>query len=112
MSTAQPIPFPASTSTAAGAVSGSEKENAPLRQTTLLGALDKGIAKGRKRTITLVSGDEVDLTAPIPVTLEVLNAMRLRIIELEDELAGPPPAKRAKTAASTSPKVSKPGKAS
>ncbi|KAJ7159693.1 hypothetical protein C8R46DRAFT_1164890 [Mycena filopes] len=80
------------------------KENTPLRQTTLLGALDKGIAKGRKRTITLVNGDELDLAASLPVTPEVLDAMRLRIVQLEDELATatPPPAKRAKTAASTS----------
>ncbi|KAJ7827079.1 hypothetical protein B0H13DRAFT_2439840 [Mycena leptocephala] len=82
--------------------SSSQKENAPinppLKQTTLLSALDKGFAKGRKRTITLVNGDEVDLTASIPV----LDAMRLRIIQLEDELATPPPAKRATTAASAS----------
>ncbi|KAJ7233611.1 hypothetical protein B0H12DRAFT_168183 [Mycena haematopus] len=83
--------------------SASQKENAPLnaplKQTTLLSALDKGIAKGKKRTITLVNGDEVDLTTSIPVTPEVLDAMRLRIIQLEDELA--PPAKRAKTAAAS-----------
>ncbi|KAJ6605360.1 hypothetical protein DFH09DRAFT_967151 [Mycena vulgaris] len=96
MSAAQTIPFPASTSTAEG----SRKENTPLKQTTLLGALNKGAAKGRKRTITLVNGDEVDLTAAIPVTPEVLDAMRLRIIQLEDELVGPSPVKRAKTAAS------------
>lgn len=34
------------------------KENAPLRQTTLLAALDKGIQKGKKRAITLVNGGE------------------------------------------------------
>ncbi|KAJ7030200.1 hypothetical protein C8F04DRAFT_1222440 [Mycena alexandri] len=96
MSTAQAIPFPAPSMFEA------QKENAPLRQTTLLSALDKGIAKGRKRTITLVNGDELDLAASIPVTPEVLDAMRLRIIQLEDELATPPPAKRAKTAASAS----------
>ncbi|KAJ7362955.1 hypothetical protein DFH08DRAFT_921150 [Mycena albidolilacea] len=96
MSSAQIILFPA-TSTVE-----SQKENTPLKQTTLLSALDKGLTNGRKRTITLVNGDEVDLTASVPVTPEVLDAMRLRIIQLEDELATPPPAKRAKTAASTS----------
>ncbi|KAJ7691336.1 hypothetical protein B0H17DRAFT_1133857 [Mycena rosella] len=103
MSAAHTLPFPA-----LAEASGSGKENAPLKQTTLLGALDKGTTKSRKRTITLVNGDELDLTASIPVTLEacfqrvfsVLDAMRLRIIELEDELASPPPAKRTKTTAS------------
>ncbi|KAF7367765.1 hypothetical protein MSAN_00840600 [Mycena sanguinolenta] len=102
MSAAQTILFPV---TSVVESSASEKENAPLhapfKQTTLLSALDKGIAKGRKRTITLVNGDEVDLTTAIPVTPEVLDAMRLRIIQLEDELATPPPAKRAKTAAAS-----------
>ncbi|KAJ7615249.1 hypothetical protein DFH06DRAFT_1145964 [Mycena polygramma] len=97
MSAVQTIPFPAP-SMAESSASASQKENAPLRQTTLLSALDKGITKGRKRTITLVNGDEVDLSASLPV----LDAMRLRIIQLEDQLATPPPAKRAKTAASTS----------
>ncbi|KAJ7791771.1 hypothetical protein B0H14DRAFT_3500087 [Mycena olivaceomarginata] len=92
MSSAQIIPFPATFAVE------SQKENTPLKQTTLLSALDKGLTKGRKRTITLVNGDEIDLTASVPV----LDAMRLRIIQLEDELATPPPAKRAKTAASTS----------
>jgi hypothetical protein len=32
--------------------------NAPLKQVTLLSALDKGITKGRKRTITLVNGGQ------------------------------------------------------
>ncbi|KAJ7160524.1 hypothetical protein C8R43DRAFT_1063769 [Mycena crocata] len=102
MSTAQTIPFP-STNTPMAEASISQKENAPpsLRQTTLLSALDKGITKGRKRTITLVNGDEVDLTAAIPVTSEVLDAMRLRIIQLEDEMASPAPPKRAKKAAPT-----------
>ncbi|KAJ7259880.1 hypothetical protein C8J57DRAFT_1720404 [Mycena rebaudengoi] len=97
MSTAQPIPFPASTPLAITSLV--EKENAPLRQTTLLSALDKGASKGRKRTITLVDGVELDLSASsIPVTPQVIEAMRLRILELEDELsAQPPPAKRAKT---------------
>ncbi|KAF7340480.1 hypothetical protein MVEN_01968300 [Mycena venus] len=101
MSAVQTIPFPATTPVVESSVSQKENAplNAPLKQTTILGALDKGIAKGRKRTITLVDGDEVDLTASIPVTPEVLDAMRLRIIQLEDELATPP-AKRAKTASS------------
>ncbi|KAJ7742020.1 hypothetical protein B0H16DRAFT_1693857 [Mycena metata] len=65
----------------------SHKENAPLGQTTPLSALDKGIAKGRKRTITLVNGG--------PRRNEASN------YTVEDELATPP-AKRAKTAASAS----------
>jgi hypothetical protein len=52
MSSAQIIPFP-TTSTVE-----SQKENAPLKQTTLLSALDKELTKGRKRTITLVNGGE------------------------------------------------------
>lgn len=66
------------------------KENAPLRQTTLLSALDKGLQKGKKRTITLVNGgekcfeeenafgivndallDELDLASALPVTAQV-----------------------------------------
>ncbi|KAJ7447594.1 hypothetical protein B0H11DRAFT_2082720 [Mycena galericulata] len=105
MSVTQTIPFPLANSSIAGPHV-AEKENAPLKQTTLLAALDKGIAKGRKRTITLVNGDELDLTASIPITSEVLDAMRRRIIQLEDELAVPPPAKRAKTAATASPVAS------
>ncbi|KAJ7933065.1 hypothetical protein B0H13DRAFT_1700934 [Mycena leptocephala] len=103
MSAAQTIPFPV-TSMLESSVSRKENTplNAPLKQVALLSALDKGITKGRKRTITLVNGDEVDLTASVPVTPEVLDAMRLRIIQLEDELATPPPAKRAKTSASAS----------
>ncbi|KAK7065023.1 hypothetical protein R3P38DRAFT_2595420 [Favolaschia claudopus] len=96
MSAVQSIPFPAPV----GEPSISQKENAPpLKQTTLLNALDKGVTKGRKRTITLLNGDEVDLAASVPVTQEVLDAMRLRIIQLEDQLATAPPAKRAKTTA-------------
>ncbi|KAJ7193382.1 hypothetical protein GGX14DRAFT_589424 [Mycena pura] len=92
MSTAQPISFPAA------ATSLVEKENAPLRQSTLLSAFDKGASKGRKRTITLANA-ELDLSASsIPVTAEAIEAMRLRILELEDELSAQlPPAKRAKT---------------
>ncbi|KAJ6608869.1 hypothetical protein B0H10DRAFT_2066481 [Mycena sp. CBHHK59/15] len=99
MSTAETLPFP-TTVTPMAESSVIEKENAPLRQTTLLSALDKGASKGRKRTITLVDGGEVDLNASIPVSPQVVEAMRLRIIQLEDELsAQPPPAKRAKAAA-------------
>ncbi|KAJ6568968.1 hypothetical protein B0H19DRAFT_1256659 [Mycena capillaripes] len=85
MSALQTIPFPTTSMVESSA---SQKENAPFKQTTLLSALDKGIAKGRKRTITLVNGDEVDLTASLPVTPEAAGDT--------------PPAKRAKTAASAS----------
>lgn len=57
MSAAQTIPFPIATTSTAGP-SSSQKENAPLTAPTLLAALDKGVAKGRKRTITLVNGGE------------------------------------------------------
>ncbi|KAF8185867.1 hypothetical protein K438DRAFT_1919925 [Mycena galopus ATCC 62051] len=93
MSAVQTIPFPVAPAES------SASQNAPLQQTALLSALDKGLGKGRKRTLTLVNGDELDLTASVPVTAEILDAMRLRIIQLEDELATPSPAKRAKTAA-------------
>ncbi|KDR78721.1 hypothetical protein GALMADRAFT_223970 [Galerina marginata CBS 339.88] len=75
----------------------SAKENAaPLRQSTLLTALDKGKGK-KKRTLALANGDELDLMSSLPVTPEVLEAMRTRIVELEDELTQQPPAKRART---------------
>ncbi|KAF8799327.1 hypothetical protein BYT27DRAFT_7201853 [Phlegmacium glaucopus] len=44
----------------------------------------------RKRTLALANRDELDLSS-LPVTLEILEAMRTRIIELEDELAPTPP---------------------
>ncbi|KAJ7650898.1 hypothetical protein FB45DRAFT_780155 [Roridomyces roridus] len=90
MSATQSVPFPPAPVF--------DKENAPVAPPQALGALDKAVSKGRKRTITLVDGGELDLSASIPVTAEVLSAMRLRIIELEDQLLSPPPAKRAKTA--------------
>ncbi|RDB27296.1 hypothetical protein Hypma_004311 [Hypsizygus marmoreus] len=80
-----------------GSSAASRKENTPLRQTALLAALDKGMQKGKKRSLTLVNGEELDLMSPIPVTPQVLEAMRLRIIELEDGIAQQPPAKRART---------------
>ncbi|EDR00684.1 uncharacterized protein LACBIDRAFT_333918 [Laccaria bicolor S238N-H82] len=91
-------------------VSISDKENAPaaLRQTTL--ALDGGNMKGKKRTLTLVDGDackkyidaflgELDLSGALPATPQVVvEALRLRILQLEDQLyAQAPPAKRART---------------
>ncbi|KAJ7868896.1 hypothetical protein B0H13DRAFT_2351191 [Mycena leptocephala] len=89
MSALQTIPFPATSMVESSA---SQKEYAPLKQTTLLSALDKGIAKGWRK-----AGN-----APSPSSTAVLDAMRLRIIQLEDQLATPPPTKRAKTAASAS----------
>ncbi|KAJ7726567.1 hypothetical protein DFH07DRAFT_871651 [Mycena maculata] len=113
MSATQTIPFPTSM---AGPSTGSpsEKENAPLKhcvqslmkQTTLLTALDKGVAKGRKRTITLVNGDELDLTASVPVTSEAGFPIRAFTILLTHQLATPPPAKRAKTASTAAPVAS------
>ncbi|KAH8118707.1 hypothetical protein DFH11DRAFT_1540827 [Phellopilus nigrolimitatus] len=62
--------------------------------------IDNGNAsmKGRKRTLAVQASLELDLEdASIPVTKEVVEAMRKRIIELEDALQGQPSAKRAKT---------------
>ncbi|CAK5279662.1 unnamed protein product, partial [Mycena citricolor] len=90
------VPFPASSHV-------SVKENAyPISPvaTPSIGALSKATTKGRKRSITLVDGAELDLSAALPVTPELLQAMRLRIIQLEDELARPPAAKRVKIASS------------
>ncbi|TRM62788.1 hypothetical protein BD626DRAFT_593077 [Schizophyllum amplum] len=75
----------------------------------------KGKGKGRKRTLTLVDGSEsdastrivvmltrlvdtLDLNASLPVTPQIMEAMRLRIIQLEEQVASaqPPPAKRAR----------------
>ncbi|KAF9466998.1 hypothetical protein BDZ94DRAFT_1250277 [Collybia nuda] len=72
------------------------KRKVPLQQTALLAALDKGVQKGKKRAITLANGDELDLASALPVTAQVLEAMRLRIVELEDELYQQPPLKRAR----------------
>ncbi|KAF8647210.1 hypothetical protein AX16_006848 [Volvariella volvacea WC 439] len=62
------------------------------------------MAKGsKKRTITLISGDTVDLSRTIPINGQVIDAMRARIIELEDQLEAlqaPNPNKRQRTAAS------------
>ncbi|GLB36786.1 hypothetical protein LshimejAT787_0310730 [Lyophyllum shimeji] len=77
-------------------------ENTPLRQSIVLAALDKG-KSSRKRTLTLVSKAEVDLMSSLPLTAEVLEAMRARIIELEDELAQLRPTKRARTNDSSEP---------
>ncbi|KAI5823435.1 hypothetical protein K523DRAFT_317021 [Schizophyllum commune Tattone D] len=46
----------------------------------------KGKGK-RKRTLTLVDGNTLDLNASLPVTPQIMEAMRLRIIQLEEELA-------------------------
>ncbi|TFK38758.1 hypothetical protein BDQ12DRAFT_705322 [Crucibulum laeve] len=94
--------MPATTAT----VAQGEKENASLHQSTL----DKSIAQKRKRTVMLNSGESVDLTrsglVPSP---ELVEAMRLRIIELEDELnLQPPPAKRARTKAAATAETADP----
>ncbi|KAG6909075.1 hypothetical protein DXG01_002056 [Tephrocybe rancida] len=70
------------------------KENTPLRQSTLLAIMDKGKNK-KKSTLTLDNGARLDVISPI--TPQVLEAMRTRIIELEDEIAQQPPTKRART---------------
>ncbi|KAH7101547.1 hypothetical protein BKA62DRAFT_703305 [Auriculariales sp. MPI-PUGE-AT-0066] len=59
--------------------------------------------RGKKRTLTLATGENVDLLK-IPVTAvhaDIVEAMRARIIELEDQLAakGEPPKKKARVAA-------------
>ncbi|PPQ69336.1 hypothetical protein CVT26_002568 [Gymnopilus dilepis] len=77
-------------------MSAAKENTAPLRQATLLTTLGKG--KGsKKRTLALANGEELDLMSSLPVTAEVLEAMRTRIIELEDELSQQPPTKRART---------------
>ncbi|KAI5116284.1 hypothetical protein M0805_009935 [Coniferiporia weirii] len=55
------------------------------------------LTKGKKRTLTVRANVEFDLDdASIPVTKEVIDAMRRRILELEDALDDRPPAKRSK----------------
>ncbi|KAF5376958.1 hypothetical protein D9615_007255 [Tricholomella constricta] len=71
------------------------KEKAPMIQSTLLAALDKAKDK-KKRVLTLENGDELDLMSSLPVTPQVLGAMRARIVELENEIAQQPPKKRAR----------------
>ncbi|KAF8970487.1 hypothetical protein BDZ97DRAFT_2071910 [Flammula alnicola] len=80
------------------AIPAAEKENASLKQT----ALQTTGMKGKKRTLTLVNGEELDLTSTISqATPQIVEAMRLRILQLENEISSqPPPAKRAKTTAS------------
>ncbi|KAH9924319.1 uncharacterized protein BXZ73DRAFT_103608 [Epithele typhae] len=62
----------------------------------------------RKRTLTLANGDDVDLTVKISTCDEdIVEAMRLRIIELEDQVAEAlPAAKRQKTNAGKAQPVS------
>ncbi|KAF8816571.1 hypothetical protein BYT27DRAFT_7181909 [Phlegmacium glaucopus] len=87
-----------------------KEKTAPLRQSTLT-TLDKGKGK-KKRTLALANGDELDLLSSLPVTPEILEAMRTRIIELEDELAQQPPTKRARTSiAPSAPDASTPAAA-
>ncbi|KJA26794.1 hypothetical protein HYPSUDRAFT_180336 [Hypholoma sublateritium FD-334 SS-4] len=74
------------------------KENAPsgsLKQTTLQ------MGGTRKRTLTMSNGEKLDITSKIDkATPEIVEAMRLRILELEDEISTQaPPAKRARTSA-------------
>ncbi|PAV21319.1 hypothetical protein PNOK_0394600 [Pyrrhoderma noxium] len=60
--------------------------------------------KGKKRTLSIKTNYEYDLTDPrLPVTQEVVDAMRRRIIELEDALENQQPSKRAKTKAKEEP---------
>ncbi|KIJ53574.1 hypothetical protein M422DRAFT_25416 [Sphaerobolus stellatus SS14] len=59
-------------------------------------------SRGKKRTLALSNGDEIDLTKAngIEANSEVVEAMRLRILELENQLSEQEPAaKRAKTSA-------------
>ncbi|KAF9517716.1 hypothetical protein BS47DRAFT_1339244 [Hydnum rufescens UP504] len=82
-----------------------DKSTAILHQSTILVSLNNqktdastSGGRSRKRTLTLVNGGKVDLEQPInPPSAEVIEAMRLRILELEDQLSAHPPAKRAKT---------------
>ncbi|KDQ57481.1 hypothetical protein JAAARDRAFT_193803 [Jaapia argillacea MUCL 33604] len=65
-------------------------------------SLDTVTGTKRKRILTISNGGVLDLQGPfLPVTPEVVEAMRLRIIELEDELASQRPTKRAKAASSS-----------
>ncbi|KAF8817317.1 hypothetical protein BYT27DRAFT_7247538 [Phlegmacium glaucopus] len=66
------------------------REHGPSCQSTLLATLDKGKSK-KKRPLALTNGNELDLSSSLPVTLEILEAMRTCIIELEDEPAQQPP---------------------
>ncbi|KAI0034978.1 hypothetical protein K488DRAFT_83440 [Vararia minispora EC-137] len=59
------------------------------------------MARQRQRKLTLATGEEIDISKKLTVyNEEVIEAMRLRIIELEDRAAdAEPPTKRRKTAA-------------
>ncbi|KAJ7598667.1 hypothetical protein C8J56DRAFT_914664 [Mycena floridula] len=77
-----------------------EKENVSAPQPNIKAAFEKVVRTSRKRTITTVQGDTVDISSAFDATPEVINAMRKRIIELEDALEATkqePPAKRAKS---------------
>ncbi|KAL5507898.1 hypothetical protein ACEPAH_5516 [Sanghuangporus vaninii] len=86
-------------------MSGKEKENTPLQQSTLnfmksptaTGAKDVAISKGKKRTVAVSNDFVINLNnGEIPVTKEVVEAMRKRILELEEQLEGQSAVKRPK----------------
>ncbi|KAL5530067.1 hypothetical protein ACEPAF_6324 [Sanghuangporus sanghuang] len=84
---------------------GKEKENTPLQQSTLnftkapsaTGVKDVATSKGKKRTVAVSDDFAINLNnAGIPVTKEVVEAMRKRILELEEQLEGQSAVKRPK----------------
>ncbi|KAL5487685.1 hypothetical protein ACEPAI_5793 [Sanghuangporus weigelae] len=86
-------------------MSGKEKENTPFQQSSLnfakapsaTGAKDVATSKGKKRTLAVSNEFAINLNnAEIPVTKEVVEAMRKRILELEEQLEGQTAAKRPK----------------
>ncbi|TEB30087.1 hypothetical protein FA13DRAFT_1733898 [Coprinellus micaceus] len=74
-----------------------------IQTTTTTTAAKKG--KGKKRILPLADGSGVDLLGELPFTPQVMEALRQRVIQLEDQLAASSPssderpAKRARTAA-------------
>ncbi|KAH6884306.1 hypothetical protein BKA70DRAFT_1339607 [Coprinopsis sp. MPI-PUGE-AT-0042] len=61
-----------------------------LVQTTLHGSMKRKAAPAfdvsKKRKLAFGDGGELDLTTPLPMTPEVMEALKNRIFELEDEL--------------------------
>ncbi|KIK68373.1 hypothetical protein GYMLUDRAFT_68238 [Collybiopsis luxurians FD-317 M1] len=108
----QPTQFPAVNSTqmpkapvstqanAAAALSQLAPNNASYYHQTLVQQMGtSNDHKGRKRTINLVNGENIDLNNSFAVSPQVIEAMRQRIFQLEDEVEAlrQPPAKRART---------------
>ncbi|TFK28419.1 hypothetical protein FA15DRAFT_584523 [Coprinopsis marcescibilis] len=87
--------------TTAPLVPSTTQNQVALNQTTLAATMKNTTAKNLKRKLAIADGSELDLTQSIPVTPQVVEAMRQRIIELEDQLMAfvKPPAKRARTSA-------------